>query len=72
MILHGVSLEKGLGSAAAMYGATFSIQDALAALSYFDDGDVQELSLHYRELLLRVIPEIGDIYPQKILSYSLT
>ncbi len=71
MILHGVSLEKGLGSAVAIYGVTCSIQDALAALSYFDDGDVRELSPRYKELLSQALPKVGGVYPQKILSYSL-
>ena len=35
----GVSLEDGLGAAAALYGNQFPAMDAVKALAYFDEGD---------------------------------
>lgn len=71
MIRHGVSLEKGVGSASAMFGKTFPPKDAIAALSYFKDGDLESLSERDRETLIQESSKVLRVRPQRILSRSL-
>ena len=68
MIRSGVSLEKGIGSACAMFGKTFPPKDCLAALTYFKDGDLETLSKKDMEILLSQSPNVREIHPQRIIS----
>ena len=68
MIRSGVSLEKGIGSACAMFGKTFPPKDCLAALTYFKDGDWETLSKKDMEILLSQSPNVREIHPQRIIS----
>lgn len=48
----GVSLEKGLAAARAMYGLDFQPSEALKAMVYFEGGDLHVVSSHDREMLI--------------------
>jgi hypothetical protein len=57
----GVSLEKGLGAARALYGQEMNMLLPLKALCYFEDGDLQTLSPEVREQLLAAVARLGQI-----------
>jgi hypothetical protein len=71
MIRSGVSLQKGVASATALYGKQFPQRDCLAALSYFKDGDLDTLSAKDKNLLTERAREVKEILPAKVLSNSL-
>jgi Nucleotidyl transferase AbiEii toxin, Type IV TA system len=64
MIRAGLSLEYGLGCAAALYGGQFNPTLVLKALTYFKDGDLPTLAPDVQLLLteaaasVRQIPEV--------------
>jgi len=61
----GVSLERGLGIAAEMYGGRFSPQESLRTMTYFEGGDLKLLSAGQRTMLrgaareIRAIPKVA-------------
>jgi hypothetical protein len=57
----GVSLEKGLGAAQALYGEGINTLLPLKALCYFGDGDLETLSLEVREQLVAAVAGVGQI-----------
>ena len=64
MIRHGVSLSHGLICAKAIYGNTFQPMMALKAMTYFEGGDLADLSEIDKETLLdaaKSIESIGEI-----------
>lgn len=64
MIRHGVSLSHGLSCAKAIYGNTFQPMMALKAMTYFEGGDLADLSEIDKETLLdaaKSIESIGEI-----------
>lgn len=52
MIRAGVSVEAGLAAAEKMFRPTFPPSEALKALVYFEDGDMQRLSAPDRTVLI--------------------
>ena len=63
MLRHGVSLSHGLSSAKAIYGNAFQPMVALKALTYFEGGDLAELSEIDKETLLnaaKCIESLGE------------
>jgi hypothetical protein len=61
ILASGVSLEKGLGAARALYGEGMNTLLPLKALCYFGDGDLETLSLEVREQLLAAVAGVGQI-----------
>jgi hypothetical protein len=61
ILASGVSLEKGLGAARALYGQEMNMLLPLKALCYFEDGDLQTLSPEVREQLLAAVARLGQI-----------
>ncbi len=70
--LGGIDLATALSAAAVLYGTSFNPQITLKALSYFEDGNVAQISADTKERLmmaaraidlnnLPVIPSRGDI-----------
>ena len=66
----GLSLEYGLGCAAALSDAQFNPAIVLKALTYFEDGDLPSLDLTTRQFLIeaaatvREIPEVRCVASQ--------
>ncbi|MBA3833157.1 MAG: nucleotidyl transferase AbiEii/AbiGii toxin family protein [Chthoniobacterales bacterium] len=60
MIRAGISLEKGLGGAIALFGPNFNPALPLKALTYFGDGDLSSLSAQTREYLIAAVKETRD------------
>jgi len=52
LLRSGLALEQGLGAARALFGAPFAPAEALRALTYFEGGDLQRLSVSDRTILL--------------------
>ena len=57
----GLSLERGLGCARALYGSQFQPNEALKALTYFEDGDFGALSSDDRRLLIQKASGVSEI-----------
>ena len=55
MLRSGVSLEKGMAGAVALYGKQFPPSESLKALTFFQGGDLQSLPQVDRDTLLQVV-----------------
>jgi len=55
MLRSGVSLEKGMAGAVALYGKQFPPSESLKALTFFQGGDLRSLPQVDRETLLQVV-----------------
>ena len=53
MLRSGINLEKSMGGAVALYGKQFPPSESLKALTYFQGGDLHNLSSADRETLLQ-------------------
>ncbi len=66
MLDHGLSLDDGLGCAAAVYGKNFDPASSLRALCSFRDGDLNDLSINLQKKLCfaaQKVENIPDIKP---------
>jgi hypothetical protein len=72
MIQSGVSLSKGLASARAMYGGLFQPAESLKALTYFEGGDLHELTVGEKDTIVAAVEEIRDLPQAKVLARKLT
>lgn len=68
----GVSLAKGLASARKMFGNAFSPIIALKAMTFFEDGDLHEVSPEDRAVLIQASRKVGLLPPSSIVSYDLS
>jgi hypothetical protein len=65
MISNGQDLAKALGGARTLYGLSFQPSESLKALTYFEGGDLHQLSRKDRLMLVdavkavRTIPDVG-------------
>lgn len=66
MLRYGVTLERGLSSARAMYGPAFQPSEALKALVYFHGGDLDRLPHEDRKTLIEAVQHVRDL-PQVFL-----
>lgn len=71
MIKAGVSLEKGLASARAMFGSSFQPHESLKAMTYFEGGDLHLLTPDIKNNLIRAAIGVGPL-PQVKLTEGLT
>jgi len=68
----GFRLERGLGAALSLFPNMFPPAEALRALTYFQGGDVKNLSESDRSILISAINSVGPIEPMPICSHDLT
>jgi len=66
MLRNGASLEKGMAGAVALYGKQFSPSESVKALTYFQGGDLQQLSSSDRDTLLHAVRTLLLREPQQI------
>ncbi|MDR1853297.1 MAG: nucleotidyl transferase AbiEii/AbiGii toxin family protein [Azoarcus sp.] len=59
MIKTGANLAKGLAAARLFYGDNFQPEESLKALVYFDDGDLRNLSLAEKNILVQSVDSIN-------------
>ena len=67
LLRSGVDLATGLGGARVLYGRNFQPGEALKALVYFDDGDLQTLAQEDRAHLASAATAVGAL-PQVTLA----
>ncbi len=61
----GISLEIALSAASRIYDTAFNPQITLKALSYFEDGDVNQLEIKARETILEAVKRVNlDCLPK--------
>lgn len=63
MIKAGVSLDKGLASARAMFGSSFQPHESLKAMTYFEGGDLHLLTSDIKKTLIQATDGVG-LLPQ--------
>jgi hypothetical protein len=68
----GASLEHALGAAQSLYGSAFQPQEALRALTYYDEGDLSQLMPTMRRYLERRVADCGTIEHVPIISQALS
>ena len=72
LVRAGVSLEKGLAAARAMYGYDFQPSEALKALVYFEGGDLHRLCRDDQETLINASSVVRDLPSTAIVSHALS
>ena len=72
MIEAGISLERGLASAAALFGPSFSPSEALKVLVYFKGGDLESLSTGEKRWLIAAAGAVRSLPAVSIRSQSFT
>lgn len=68
----GVDLAKGLAAARQMYGPAFQPSESLKALTYFEGGDLREVSLEDRQTLVDHAGRVRELPEVKLLDRELT
>lgn len=71
LIEAGVSLSRGLAAARVMYVKQFQPIEALKALTYFEDGDLEILTQTEKETLIKAAGSVRDLPDVKVLSKCL-
>jgi len=71
MIGAGASLSRSLASARLLFGPNFQPSEALKALVYFDDGDLDTLGNAEKSTLVEAVKKVRDLPEATLLSRSL-
>jgi hypothetical protein len=71
MLAEGVQLARGLAGARALYGVDFQPSEALKALTYFEDGDLNSVASTDRAQLTTASKAVRSLPDVQILSYDL-
>lgn len=71
MLRTGQELERGLGTAAALFGPNFPPAEAVRAMTYFKDGDLDRLADADRATLIDAAARAGRPHDVAIASMSL-
>ena len=74
-ILHsGTSLSEGLSGACAIYGDRFPVIESLRTMTYFQGGDLDQLSENDKKTLIEHTRnfKLDDVKQVKILSHDLS
>lgn len=61
-----------IASAREMFGNEFQATESLKALTYFEGGDLNSLSLHEKNILIKAVGEVGDLPEASIVSNVLS
>jgi hypothetical protein len=72
MLKAGVSLASALAAARRMYSPAFQPSESLKALTYFEGGDLQEVSSPERETLIQAVRKVGKLPVVSILDRKLS
>jgi predicted nucleotidyltransferase component of viral defense system len=68
----GVDLPRGLAAAEQMYGPAFQPSESLKALTYFQGGDLAELSQEDRETLVEAVQRVRELPEVTLVSRELS
>jgi hypothetical protein len=72
MIASGHDLARALGGARAMFGPSFQPSESLKAMTYFEGGDLRQLSYQDRQLLIEAVKAVKAIPEVDILDGRLS
>lgn len=72
LIRAGVDLPRGLAAAREMYGPAFQPSESLKALTYFQGGDLAELSRADRETLVGAVERVRELPAIQLASRELS
>jgi len=72
MLKAGVSISRGLASARQLYGPSFQPSESLKALVYFNDGDLNSLTVDEKRTLVDAVKAVRDLPETPLISKSLT
>ena len=68
MLRAGVSLSAGMAAAGNLFGSNFQPSEALKALVYYSDGDLDRLNEEMKEILIKAVTSVRDLPEVPILS----
>lgn len=71
MIDSGVDLAKGLTAARLLFGNTFQPSESLKALTWFEDGDLETLTIAEQTALIRAAASVRDLPVMKLASAAI-
>ena len=72
LVRAGVDLPRGLAAAQEMYGPAFQPSESLKALTYFQGGDLAELSQLDRETLVEAVQQVRELPEVMLVSRDLS
>lgn len=72
MIAAGQDLAAGLAGSCALYGANFQPSESLKALTFYGEGDLDELPMPIRRTLAAAAGAVGDLPEIAIVDRSLS
>jgi hypothetical protein len=72
LVRAGVDLPRGLAAAEQMYGPAFQPSESLKALTYFQGGDLAELSQEDRETLVEAVQRVRELPEVTLISRNLS
>ncbi len=71
MICAGADLSQALASARLLFGPNFQPSEALKALAYFEDGDLDTIADSERRTLVEAVKRVRDLPEVTLLSRDL-
>jgi len=71
LIVAGVSLARGLSCAQVLFGKSFQPHEALKALVFFEGGDLHDVSVRDRKVLIDAVAEVRRLPEVAIVSRTL-
>jgi hypothetical protein len=71
MLEAGVALDRGLSIARAMYGNQFQPAESLKAMTYFQGGDLHDLTAHEKRILIAAAGVVRELPPVERLAGDL-
>lgn len=71
MLRAGADLSAGLAAARALFGKEFQPSESLKALTYFEDGDLRQLDLDTRVILVEAASGVHELPTMKVHSKTL-
>lgn len=72
MLNAGVSLSRGLAAARKLYGPNFQPSESLKALVYFNDGDLETLTIEEKKTLVDAAKAVRELPEVTVRSMSLS
>lgn len=72
MVASGQDLARALGGARAMFGLSFQPSESLKAMTYFEGGDLGQLSQQERQVLIEAVKTVKAIPDVDILDHCLS
>ncbi|WP_438749313.1 nucleotidyl transferase AbiEii/AbiGii toxin family protein [Pararhizobium sp. O133] len=72
MLSAGQNLEKALGGARRMYGYAYQPSESLKAMTYFEGGDLRNVSQQERAVLIEAVKSVRTIPDVEILDHRLS